>query len=192
MSQKRSTEGAHGGNRQSQRSNNEQELNAFCIEENPRQLRDVNTYDSQGDYFGQGGDANLSMGGNDSTEENLRKLTERAGPDDGPTNEINNFMSHSTQSYKSKPQDTWSVNQSKLCYNQLPGRPGKVNESTVINRRCVLRDSTNLMTDPKFDEKVIGVAENHKLAKAGHEDGDDVKCNMFNTKNYAPLPSIAG
>jgi hypothetical protein len=192
MSQKRSTEGAHGGNRQSQRSNYEQELNAFSIEENPRQLRDVNTYDSQGDYFDKGGDANLSMGGNDSTEENLRKLTERAGPDDGPTDGINNFMSHSTQSYKSKPQETWEVTQSKLCYNQLPIRPGKVNESTVINRRSVLRDSTNLMADPKFDEKAIGVAENRKLAKTDLEDGDDVKSNMFNTKNYAPLPPIAG
>jgi hypothetical protein len=101
-------------------------------------------------------------------------------------------MSHSTQSYKSKPQETWGVTQSKLCYNQLPGRHGKVNESTVINRRCVLRDSTNLMADPKFDEKAIGFAENRKLAKTDHKNGDDVKSNMFTTKNYAPLPLIAG
>jgi hypothetical protein len=48
------------------------------------------------------------------------------------------------------------------------------------------------MADPKFDEKAIGIAENRKLGKADHEDGDDNRSNMFNTKNYAPLPPIGG
>ena len=167
-------------------------MNPFSIEENPSQLRDVNVSDSQEDYFSQGGDANLSIGGNDCAEEDLHRLIEGTGPDDGPTNEINYFMSNLIQSHKSKPHETWPVTQSKLCKNQLPCRPGKVNESQVINGRRVLRDVTNSLDDPKFDEKAIGLAENHKLAKADHEDGDVCKSNVFSTKNYALLPPITG